>query len=352
MRNRITSIVLALTLVLIIGLIGCGSEELPEITEYTLTISSTEGGSVTAPGEGTLTYDKGTVVVLGAIPYTGYRFVSWTGDVDTISDVNTAETTITLHADCTIAANFEEYEVVIFVDPNLEAAVRQAISQPESPIYTLDMERLVSLHVEQSGISDLTGLEYATHLRWLVLGNNQISDLSPLANLTNLTWLEIGSNQISDIWPLANLTRLAGLWLSDNWISDISPLASLTNLTWLGLWTNQISDISPLTNLTNLSSLNLYNNQITDISPLTNLTSLLTIYLNNNQISDISYLTNLTNLINLILRSNQISDISPLLDNDGLSQGAKVDLSDNPLASDSIKIYIPQLQERGVTVYY
>jgi hypothetical protein len=43
-----------------------------------------------------------------AAPSTGYHFVNWTGDVDTIADVNSAQTTITMCADHSIRASFEE----------------------------------------------------------------------------------------------------------------------------------------------------------------------------------------------------------------------------------------------------
>jgi len=75
---------------------------------YDLSISSTEGGSVTEPGEGVFTYDEGTVVDLVAVAEEGYRFVEWTGDVGTIADVNAATTTITMNGDYSITANFEE----------------------------------------------------------------------------------------------------------------------------------------------------------------------------------------------------------------------------------------------------
>ncbi|MDH4269588.1 MAG: S8 family serine peptidase, partial [Dehalococcoidia bacterium] len=78
------------------------------VAVYNLTISSTAGGSVTSPGEGTFTRDAGTVVSLVATPATGYRFVNWTGDVDEITNVHSATTTITIKGDSTIAANFEE----------------------------------------------------------------------------------------------------------------------------------------------------------------------------------------------------------------------------------------------------
>jgi hypothetical protein len=78
-----------------------------EIPEYTLTISAA-GGSVTTPGEGDFTHEEGTVVGLEAEPDEGYQFVDWTGDVDTIADVNAATTTITMNDDYSITANFEE----------------------------------------------------------------------------------------------------------------------------------------------------------------------------------------------------------------------------------------------------
>ena len=73
---------------------------------YTLEIFSTGGGSVVIPGEGTFTYEPGTKVDLIAITDTFYNFVQWTGDVGTITDVNSAATNITMNDDCSIMANF------------------------------------------------------------------------------------------------------------------------------------------------------------------------------------------------------------------------------------------------------
>jgi len=74
--------------------------------QYDLTTLSTEGGSVTEPGEGVFTYDGGTVVELVATPDEGYQFDEWTGDVDTIADIEADETTITINGDYSITANF------------------------------------------------------------------------------------------------------------------------------------------------------------------------------------------------------------------------------------------------------
>ena len=73
---------------------------------YTLTISSTGGGSVVVPGEGVFTYEPETVVDLIAITDTFYNFARWTGDVDTITDVNSAVTNITMNDDYFITADF------------------------------------------------------------------------------------------------------------------------------------------------------------------------------------------------------------------------------------------------------
>lgn len=81
--------------------------------KHNLTITSTAGGSVTAPGEGTFTYDEGTVVNLVATLDAGYHFVNWTGDVSTIADVNDATTNITVNGDYTITGNFEQGEFYI-----------------------------------------------------------------------------------------------------------------------------------------------------------------------------------------------------------------------------------------------
>ena len=124
----------------------------------------------------------------------------------------------------------------------------------------------------------------------------------------SLVQLELADNQISDISPLANLTSLTNLWLNDNQINDISSLANLTSLTWP--------------------------------------------HLEENQISDISALSSLINLIYLHLQYNEISDINPPVQNEGLGDWDFVGLEGNPLRSDSINVYIPQLEARGVDVFY
>ena len=75
---------------------------------YTLTISSSAGGSVVEPGEGEFAYEAGTVVELAARPHEHYGFSRWTGDVDTIADVTAALTSITMQSSHSITATFGE----------------------------------------------------------------------------------------------------------------------------------------------------------------------------------------------------------------------------------------------------
>jgi hypothetical protein len=75
-------------------------------TEWRLTISSTEGGSVPIPGEGVFWYGDGQAVVLSALPDPGYRFVNWTGRVDAVNHVDQPTTIINMELDYTITANF------------------------------------------------------------------------------------------------------------------------------------------------------------------------------------------------------------------------------------------------------
>jgi len=113
--NRFTALLIALAL--IAGTAGCPAEPAPDPgppVRYELAIVSTEGGSVTTPGEGAFTHDDGTVVSLVAIPDSGYRFANWTGHVNTIADLNAASTTITMSDDYSITANFvKQYNLTI-----------------------------------------------------------------------------------------------------------------------------------------------------------------------------------------------------------------------------------------------
>lgn len=80
-----------------------------EFPPFTLTTSSTTGGSVTTPGEGSFEYEEVTDVNIEATSDANYHFVNWTGTAAVagkVADVNSAGTTVTMDADYTVIANF------------------------------------------------------------------------------------------------------------------------------------------------------------------------------------------------------------------------------------------------------
>lgn len=96
-----TSIFLIMV-VSVAGIAGCGTTPV----QYELTITSTSGGSVIEPGEGTFIYDEGAVVNLVAEAGGSCGFAEWTGDVETITDVSAAATTIIMNDSYSITGSF------------------------------------------------------------------------------------------------------------------------------------------------------------------------------------------------------------------------------------------------------
>ena len=186
-------------------------------------------------------------------------------------------------------------QVVEVPDPNLEELLREVLGLPAGESLTREvLLRLERIDAPRRGITDLTGLEHATNLKWLGLPNNEITDLSPLARLSRLEILYMWGNRVSDLSPLSNLTLLRELDLAGSRVSDLTPLANLTELELLNLgWNYLIEDIRPLANLTKLNSLWLPRNRIVDIGPLANLTELQELSIRGNPITDYSPLDGL-----------------------------------------------------------
>ncbi len=266
------------------------------------------------------------------------------------------------YGECGAGAHEKGGEITI-PDVYLRAVIEDSLNKARGEAITAaEMATLMRLEAPNSRIRDLTGIEYATELTVLNLGDvfingnrinsNDITDISPLSGLTKLTELYLHRNMIYDIAPLSNLTALEKLDVSANFhISDISPLSGMTRLRTLYLYTNEISDLSPLSGLTDLRWLSLSNNLIWDLSPLSGLTELRGLALNINAVSDISHLSGMIHMERLNIWDCDISDLSPLVENAGL-RGEKdyIDVRDNPLSDVSINKHIPALRERGVQV--
>ncbi|MBF1033793.1 MAG: leucine-rich repeat domain-containing protein, partial [Candidatus Nanosynbacter sp.] len=86
-------------------------------------------------------------------------------------------------------------------------------------ITDVELEKLTDLNLDNSNITDLTGIEAAKNLQNLSLNHNSISNLSPLSGLTSLKTLSLKENAIADISPLSGLTSLTSIHLEDQRIT-------------------------------------------------------------------------------------------------------------------------------------
>jgi len=226
--------------------------------------------------------------------------------------------------------------VLGFADPNLEAAIRDALARPVGEVTVGDLHGLDSFSAPERGITNITELRWATHITALNLYGNQIADVASLAGVTNLTWLDLGWNQVTNAQVVAGMTQLTGLSLEGNQFVDISPVAGLVGLTWLSLYSTSLQDLAPLTRMTNLTRLYLGDNQIANVQALAGMTQLVELSLGGNQLVDASPLAGLGWLTLLDLGSNRLRDLEPLA---GLTNLVSLYLSGNqvtnaqPLAS-------------------
>ena len=140
MKNK--SIAVALITALLCMVAGSSVACTTVVVDYHLTIGSTEGGDVSKPGEGTFSYcpQQGERVVLVAVPYPGYQFVDWTGDVNTIADINAAVTTVTVDDDYSITANFAKpYDLAT------GSTEGGSVTTPGEGMYTYEAGKVVNL---------------------------------------------------------------------------------------------------------------------------------------------------------------------------------------------------------------
>lgn len=145
-NKKLARIIVVCTIVIVAAIVLIHFEPWERIAsaKQNLTIVSTFGGSVPTPGQGNFTYDTGTVITLMATPANGYRFVNWTGDVDTIEDMNAALATITMNGDYSITANFG------VIPPGqcsltISGTAGGSVTTPGEGTFTLDAGTVVSL---------------------------------------------------------------------------------------------------------------------------------------------------------------------------------------------------------------
>lgn len=132
---------LAVMLAVSVGSISCVHEGAPDTTKYNLAVSSTKGGAVNTPREGTRSYDQGTVIDLVAEADEDYCFVNWIGDVGTIADIEDASTTIAMNGDYLIAASFRPIRYSL----NISSTAGGSVTAPGTGTFTYNAGTVVGI---------------------------------------------------------------------------------------------------------------------------------------------------------------------------------------------------------------
>lgn len=142
------------------------------------------------------------------------------------------------------------------------------------------------MHLPNSNISDLTGIEHFTSISWCIFDNNNIAQVD-LSNNVNITSLSIVNNNLTQL-DLTDNINLESLHASSNQLIAINLSAS--NLRSLNVPNNQLTTIN-LSGHPNLKWLTLNNNQFTNLD-LTANTKLISLYCANNQLTELDLVVN------------------------------------------------------------
>lgn len=219
---------------------------------------------------------------------------------------------------CEVACTGE----IDFPDAALASAVRIAANiEDGGPITSEALAGVINLSASDTPITDLTGIECMTSLKFLTMTTAELTDITPLAALSRLNILDLSCNSITDLSPVGSLIQLATLLLSNGsecdapgQVTDISPLSDLVALMSLDLNGHDIASPTQLAPLVHLKSLVLANN--TNLATLEGLEALdhLTYFVaTDNQVSDVSVFAGHPTLEALGLGGSQVSDLTPLL---------------------------------------
>jgi Divergent InlB B-repeat domain/Putative Ig domain len=116
-------------------------------TSCTLSVSSSEGGAIAAPGEGTFECAPGSTVSIQVVAAGDYNFAGWTGTAvaaGKVADPTAASTTVTMDADYTLVAEFVRDTVVL----ELSSTDGGTVVMPGEGTFSYDYQEFVTLKAE------------------------------------------------------------------------------------------------------------------------------------------------------------------------------------------------------------
>ncbi len=138
-----------------------------------------------------------------------------------------------------------------FPDHVLRAKMRQFDSSSDGWLSQNEIEQITEINLDESGLSDLTGIEYLTALQVLQIKNNTI----PVVNVSQNTLLEVLDIQGSGVQNLTINTNLKVLNASDNQLTSMQ-LDGHPLLEGLSAYGNPMTDFS-ISNCPSLTSVSI-----------------------------------------------------------------------------------------------
>ena len=152
---------------------------IPTVTTYQLTVTSTTGGTITAPASSPVTVNHGEATTITAVATAGYTFTGWTvvsGSGVTIATPSALSTTATLTSgDAAVRANFtlNTYQLTV------TSTTGGTITAPASSPVTVN-------HGEATTITALATAGY-TFTGWTVVSGSGVTIATPSALSTTAT---------------------------------------------------------------------------------------------------------------------------------------------------------------------
>lgn len=173
--------------------------------------------------------------------------------------------------------------VVNVPDANLSAHIKSRLGLGASENITteniLQLEKIAednNVEGDFKEIANLEGLQHATNLTYIHLGETKVTSLTPVKDLKKVEYFRINDTDVSDLSPLANYTTLT--YFNANTatsITDISPISKNTGLQEIILREVPFGNagMSTFTTFTKLYRLNIRSTGITDVTVLATLMS-------------------------------------------------------------------------------
>lgn len=209
------------------------------------------------------------------------------------------------------------------------------------PPEIVELDKLYSVNLSNTQVSDLTPLTSMTSLSSIWLDNTQVSDLTPLSSMTLLNTLMLDSTQVSDLTPLAAFTSMDTLWLQKTMVSDLTPLSGMTKMQTLMLDGAPVTDLTPLAGMILLKTLSLDDTKISDLTPLTAMTKMQMLRLQATRVTDLTPLTAMTQMHTLSFQHTGVADLVPLA---GMTEMQALYLSDTKVADLTPLIAMTEMQ--------